>query len=197
VIAILAVLYAMVLPAPSSKRLAQRIYCVNNLKQVGLACNMWAQGNGGRYPTAVSIADGGTLGLTGTDEAWRTYQVLSNQLGTPKLLFCPAEQLRITPATNFSTDLKGKISYFVGLDAATNQPESILSGDDNLAMAGQPVETGLISVASNSPVTWTATRHNRTGNIGLADGSVQSLTENGLVKQLGQTGSATNRMVMP
>ena len=55
VIAIIAILAAMLLPAlAAAKRKAQRINCVNNLKEVGLAFRIWEGDNGDKYPMAVS-----------------------------------------------------------------------------------------------------------------------------------------------
>jgi prepilin-type N-terminal cleavage/methylation domain-containing protein len=56
VIAIIAILAAMLLPALSSAKLkAQRIQCVNNLKQFAVCCKMYTDDNSGRivsaYPT--------------------------------------------------------------------------------------------------------------------------------------------------
>ena len=51
VIAIIAILAAMLLPALSNaKEAAKRITCVNHLKQLGLAVNMYADENEGQYP---------------------------------------------------------------------------------------------------------------------------------------------------
>lgn len=201
VIAVLVVLFLVINNAAyangKAKQTAQRLHCVNNLKQVGLAYHIWADNNNGKYPTEVSIINGGTLELMTTADAWRTYQVMSNELSTPKILFCPADDDRWPWATNFSNDLKGKISYFIGLDASTNLPLTFLSGDDNLAIAGQPVKPGWISLTSNTPVAWTKARHNLIGNIGIADGSVQVLTRSTLPSQLQQTGLPTNRLVIP
>ena len=57
VIAIIAILAALLLPAlAAAKRKAQRINCVSNLKQVGIAFRLWEGDNGDRYPMAVSTA---------------------------------------------------------------------------------------------------------------------------------------------
>ena len=63
VIAIIAILAAMLLPAlAAAKRKAQRINCVNNLKEVGLAFRVWEGDNGDQYPMAVST-NGGAMEL--------------------------------------------------------------------------------------------------------------------------------------
>src|SRR5258705_9052747 len=60
VIAIIAILAAMLLPALArAKARAQRINCVNNLKQVGLAFRTFSLDNGDQYPMNVTAASGG------------------------------------------------------------------------------------------------------------------------------------------
>jgi len=46
------------------------------------------------------------------------FQVMSDELNTPKLLICP-QHARRNFATNFAGLKNGHISYFVGLDART------------------------------------------------------------------------------
>ena len=126
------------------------------------------------------------------------FQVMSNELSTPKILLCPADTRRIW-ATNFSAYFDNShISYFVGLDV-TNEtnPQMFLSGDDNFAIGGVPVKSGVLQLLTNTPVTWTKARHKFAGYLGLADGSVEQLTTNGLQQALQQTGVATNRFVLP
>ena len=101
-------------------------------------------------------------------------------------------------ATNSWSGLNNQnISYFVGLNAALSSPQSFLSGDDNFEINGVPVKTGLLEVYSNTPIAWTAARHHLCGNIGLADGSVQSVTISGLNNLVQQTGLGTNRLAIP
>ena len=65
IIAVLAIFAAMFLPAlASAKTKAQRINCVNNLKQSGLAFKMWAGDNYDKNPMDVPEAKGGTENST-------------------------------------------------------------------------------------------------------------------------------------
>src|ERR1039457_2781465 len=79
IIAVLAILAAMLLPAlASAKRKAQRINCVNNLKQDGLAFRLWEGDNGDKYPMAVSTNKNGTMEYAA--DVFRHFQVSSIEL---------------------------------------------------------------------------------------------------------------------
>src|SRR4026208_2413089 len=61
VIAIIAILAGLLLPAlAKAKSKAQRISCVSNLKQIGLAFRMFANDNNERCPWQVPKAAGGS-----------------------------------------------------------------------------------------------------------------------------------------
>jgi prepilin-type processing-associated H-X9-DG protein len=201
VIVMLAVLAAMLLPTgPYAGRKANRINCVNNLKEIGLAYKLWAGDHNDKFPMQISITDtngGGTMELIAGTNAWINFAVISNELGTPKILWCSADEDH-TYATNFTTDFNNsKISYFLNLDATDMYPQMIFSGDDNFEIGGVPVKSGLLQFSTNAPISWTAARHKFAGNIGLADGSVQQVTSSYLRHLVQQTGVATNRLAIP
>jgi prepilin-type processing-associated H-X9-DG protein len=198
VIVVLVVLAAIILPALVSRgERDQGIYCPSNLQWVGLAYRTWADENGGKFPFELSVTNGGTMELNNGSNAWLNFLVMSNELSTPKVLLCQVDTKHLPTAANFSSQLAGHVSYFVGLDAKKVDPLSILSGDDNFEIGGVPVQSGLLNLASNTPLAWSAARHHFAGNILFADGSVQSLSNAGLANLLRQTGLATNRLAIP
>lgn len=210
VIFIIALLAMMLLPAIMHPQHHHGyLRCANNLKQVGLAYRIWASDNNDKYPMAVSVTNGGAMEFMNTADAWKTFQVMSNELSTPKVIYCPEDALHAGCATNWGNDLKNKISYFIGVDATTNE-NVLLSGDDHFLINGSPVKPGLIEVTSNTPIAWDSSRHLSVethawifkkkaayGFIGLGDGSVQSVSCSGLTNSVQQTGLATNRLVIP
>jgi prepilin-type processing-associated H-X9-DG protein len=197
IIAVLAVLAAMFLPAlASAKRKAQRINCVNNLKQDGLAFRIWEGDTGDKYPMDVSTDKGGTMEYADGANTFRHFQVMSNELSTPKILICPADTR--TVADNFARLKNQNVSYFVGLDANDEFPQRFLDGDRNIT-AGNAPENGILKLVPGQPVSWTETIHVNQGNVGLADGSVQQYSNSGLRDALQNSGEPTNiwRIALP
>jgi prepilin-type N-terminal cleavage/methylation domain-containing protein len=197
VIAIIAILAGMLLPAlAKAKAKAQRIKCVNNLKNVGLAFRIFSTDNGDRYPMAVPASEGGTSEYAQTTAPvisnYVHLRALSNELSTPKIIVCPSDSGRVE-ATNWTThmdNIKNKaVSYFVGLDADETQAQSILSGDQNITNNGtpsRPLTTTALTAKMGTNHTdktgagWSSTVHQSSGNIGLGDGSVQQVTSSRL-----------------
>ncbi len=115
ILAVIAILAAMLLPAlASAKGKAQRINCINNLKQCGLAFRIWEGDNNDKNPMAVSTRKGGTKEFTTGADTFRHFQVMSNELSTPKILICPSDTR--TVADNFVRLKNQNVSYFVGLE---------------------------------------------------------------------------------
>jgi len=234
VLLVIALLGATLLPALAvSGSKVLKINCILNLKQQGLAYLSWANANNGHYPQALLASQGGAEDYcthggnnssTGTTPALGVYNpgmvfiVMSNYL-SPKLLFCPADTIHVSAATNISygdllsvvTPSPGvhapalsaftKVSYFVGTDATEADPQSILAGDCNIGNTGttgnspssarfgatvssllSAPEINSAAFAGSAPTwAWTANDlHQKTGNLLIADGSVQSTTIIGL-----------------
>ena len=181
IIAVLAVAAALLLPAlAAAKRKSSRIGCMGNLKQVGIAFRLWEGDNNDKYPMAVSVTNGGAMELIATENVAACFQVMSNELSTPKILLCPEDTKRIA-ATNFSTGFSGaNISYFINADAVETYPQMILDGDDNLLVDGKPIQPGILNLRPGITIGWTKDRHHGVGNIGMADGSAQQTTSRGL-----------------
>jgi prepilin-type N-terminal cleavage/methylation domain-containing protein len=209
VIAIIAILAALLLPAlAAAKRKAQRINCVSNIKQVGIAFRLWEGDNQDRYPMAVSTAYNGAkekiwcAGNTPTASTYgitNIFVVMSNELSTPKVLFCPSDNVRAA-TTNF-TALKvndQNMSYFICGDAIETYPQMILDGDRNIGTAATANIPATITNTlgfqwTGDTAAWWAwsgvDMHLRVGNLGMADGSAQQVTVAGLQTALG---TATN-----
>ena len=197
VVVVLAILAAILLPDDNFSNKAVRINCVNNLKQIGLAYRLWAGDHGDKYPMDVSTTNGGTMELVDGRNAWINFLVMSNELTTPKLLYCPADVNGFSATNSWVGFNNQNINYFVGLNADTNHTQAFLSGDDNFEINGVAVKSGLLEFSTNTPIAWTVARHKFAGNIGLADGSVFSVTIPGLTNLIHQTGLATNRLAIP
>jgi prepilin-type N-terminal cleavage/methylation domain-containing protein len=200
VIAIIAILASMLLPALArAKQKAQRINCVNNMKQIGIGYRIWSGDNGDRGgPQLVPIAQGGWSDRVATGQAapwvWTNYYIMQNELGqSPKVLLCPSDDR--SAAQNFyctnGAPVQGTfgnafISYSVGMGASEAYPLAILGTDRNLGGSPQDPNYGysgkdINNMATNSApgtINWSAKLHSAgntvgAGNILMGDASVQ------------------------
>jgi hypothetical protein len=195
VVTVLILLVAVLVPALGrAKQKAARISCVCHLKQVGLAFRIYANDNADLYPMSLDSKDPGVREDALAGRVFRIFQVMSNELSVPKTLICPADSRRA--ASNWAGLPNTNISYFVGLDATDTKPNMVLTGDRNLVIEGKLL-SGVVALGTNSPLTWTKEMHRDSGNIGLADGSVQQVTTDSLRQQLRNSGDSTNLLVFP
>src|ERR1051325_8645690 len=142
VIAIIGILAALLLPAVSrSEMRAKRIWCINNLQQLGVGFQMFAHDHNGNFPMEVPMSEGGTKEFVQNGYiigaqfyfAYRHFQVLSNDVSDAKILVCPTDTREA--ARSISSLQNSNVSYFVGVYADYGKPTSILAGDRNIESA--------------------------------------------------------------
>src|SRR5262249_3032152 len=146
-------------------------------RQLGLAFQSFAHDHNSRFPMSVPAAAGGALEFVQNTSnlkgdfyfAFRQFQALSNELVSPKLLVCPADNRPVS--TNFTVLQNGNVSYFVGVDADFSQPNSLLAGDRNLTNDYGGGST-ILRLGPLSSLRWTADLHRFKGNLLFSDGRV-------------------------
>jgi prepilin-type N-terminal cleavage/methylation domain-containing protein len=197
VIAIIAILASMLLPALArAKQKAQRINCVNNLKQVGTAYRLWGNDNGDRYPAQQTAALGGwqdmvNEGTSADRYVYYNYTIMQNEMGeSAKIVMCPSDD-RIpntnfypssadapTPTTSYpsqpthGTFNNTNLTYWVGPGASDSYPQAILGGDRNL---------GCIGGSAIAPGTSQDVNYGFSGTVGTTSGVDVTLNTNGTI----------------
>jgi len=173
VIAIIAILAAMLLPAlAAAKRKAQKINCVNNLKQVGIAFRIWEGDNGDKYPMAITYANGGASdymthggSVAATTSPTPTaycpglvFMVMSNELATAKILYCPSDSIHTLGsgyATNFTyQDVLGEAHSGTAVPTAEGASQltkiSYFIGGDALEADPQSIMAGDCNIGTSA-----------------------------------------------
>ncbi len=196
VVAVLALLVAMFLPAlKRAKERAQLTTCAGRLKEIGIAFKTWAVERTNDFPMRVSDSKGGTRESVETGLAFPHFQVLTNELSTPRVLICPADEQR-TAAKDFASLSNRKISYFMALDALEEIPQMFLAGDRNVTNGTPLPPDRILVLTTNTMLGWTHEIHNCRGNVLLADSSVQQVSSSRL-RDLVARSDGTNLLAIP
>ncbi len=189
-LAAVALLALLALPALATSQSRGHVaQCLNNLRLMGRAVQMWASDYTGQPPWRTLQSDGGLMPNLGSraGNAWFDYVSLSNQLGTPRILACPADE-GVLVASDFSRNNGGYLSvpyranatsYSLNLESLTEQPQVFLAGDLNINLI--PTASTCQTRVNNASTfnyfsagnhAWTNRVHGVTGNIVTIDGGV-------------------------
>jgi len=185
---------------------AQRIKCINNLKNIGLAVGSYATGNNDLTPGAYFGSNKTDLATVNVADYFR---VLSNELSTPKIILCPSDKNR-QEAESFATLTSKNMSYFISLTAQIISPQAFLAGDRNLELTNMPairsglfkrtrptIPSGVFALTTNLPIAWSRDLHSELGNILMNDGSVQQLSNIRLKYSVRDQELSTNLLLIP
>ena len=206
-----------------AKAKAQRIACVNNLKQIGIATRIYATDNQDRFPWQVpaietgpdgeEIMTGGTaeyIAVSKAAEYWKHFQALSNELSNPKGVRCPRDRNRNQAHSFEETEFGGptgnlSMSYFIGKGSDEAIPNTILSGDRNIEYGdynndddneGTHQKFGKKFSAKLTPA-WTKSLHKNQGDLLLSDSSCQQASATRLAQYMIDSSDADNELMFP
>jgi prepilin-type processing-associated H-X9-DG protein/prepilin-type N-terminal cleavage/methylation domain-containing protein len=197
VIAIIMILVAMLVPTFDRRPTPAKIVrCMSNLRQIDLACWIYASDHEGGFPMKRLETENISANSQSGQTVAPVFRRLPGEAQNMKIFVCPFDLDR-HPAPNLEELTDTNISYFLNCDATTNNAvRSILAGDRFVRVGKQPVPSGLFLLTTNVDVSWTPNQHLNRGNLAFADGHVESSRMN-LNSVVRNQPLATNLLAIP
>jgi prepilin-type N-terminal cleavage/methylation domain-containing protein/prepilin-type processing-associated H-X9-DG protein len=192
VIGIIAILAGLLMPALNRGMVkAKAIECLNQLRETGIAMQLFAHEHHDRFPMQVPAREGGSMeadrelyvAVPTLSFSPRHFMAISNELSSPKLAHCPADRMH-SLARTFSSMTRSNLSYWVNVRAEPGNPVQALAGDWNVS---NPTGDSTVELA------FTPALHLNRGNVLFADGHVE-LRKTVLIDR---RGSETTRLEKP
>ena len=175
VLAVMFLLLVLMTPRYYKQGNAQLYACLSHQKQIGLGFILFKDDNGGKFPWQLSATTNGTSELVNDGQASSEFKALEAYVKSYDVYVCPTDSGRTAPAS-YATFTNRNTSYFVNVDAATNN--ALLTGDRNLSADGRPVPPGQFAFNNSTAMNWTHELHpvklfKDFGCLGFTDGRAQ------------------------
>ncbi len=175
VIAIIAILAAILFPVFSRAReRARQTSCLSNLRQIGLALNMYAQDHNEMLPPSAGYVTPSEAFAEGGPNYW--FEALYPYVRNTQIFSCPSDartEIRSGGESEFSPDWPAGVNYSYNVRASAvsigqiNRPSAMLlavDGRDNYFRLRRYDE-------DTTNYAWAFDRHNEGWNAVMADGS--------------------------
>jgi prepilin-type processing-associated H-X9-DG protein len=198
VIATLSLVALIILPSlAGGNPRVDRVICANNLRQIGLAFQLWGHNHDDLPMFEVPTGAGGTRMHVLAPNVWLHFAWLSNELATPQWLLCPSDSGR--PARDFTGDPDGGYLHPNFANRATSYflahpflpaPGGVIAGDRNVGFEAVTAcsrfgnALGVTTIPASVAFRWTNGLHGTSGNVLHQDGSVEQLSSAGLRKSV-------------
>jgi competence protein ComGC len=214
--------FLVTLPSLANTRSrTQQAGCIDNLRRIGQAIQLWTVDHDNIVPWRISVPDGGTMRAGKVGNPFFEFSYLSNYVLTPKILVCPSDETRLrNAADNWGSTVPGgyfnikyrnlATSYTVGLHSLLSDPNSYLSSDRNLRVDAPVQGCGISGINNSSAINlrpfinaaaWTNSIHGLVGNVLTMDGRVSTLSNpqlrSFLATQDAQVENGTTHLIIP